>query len=490
MFKHFIILEWKSFLRSASFGTNLAMKILIGFFAIYFMIIFVGAGIGSYFFIREELKLDPLVVINKFLIYYLVLDLTVRFFFQKMPVLNIKPLLTLPIKRNTIVHFTLGKTALSFFNWLHAFFFITFSIVLMLNGYSVLNVILWHIGIIALFYFNNFINVLINNKDVVFYPVVALVAGLGLAQYYNLFDITQYTQPFFQGMFSTYYMFFIPILFVVATYYFAFNYFKNNLNLDEGLTSKSDIAKTENYIWLNQFGVLGTFLKNDIRLLKRNKRSRTTVIMSFFFIFYGLLFFTNSIEAYNNPAMRVFAGIFVSGGFLFTFGQFIPSWDSAYYQLMMSQNIQYREYISAKWWLMVIGTIISTILASFYLYFGVETYLLIVVGAIFNIGVNSHLVMLGGAFVKTPIDLSTGKGAFGDKQAFNIKTMLIAIPKLLVPMGLYALGYYLFSPNIGLLFVALAGIMGFAFRNYVFSKIEKIYKTEKYATIAAYKQKN
>ena len=266
--------------------------------------------------------------------------------------------------------------------------------------------------------------------------------------------------------------------------------FKKNLNLDTGLAKKSDEAKTENFTWLNQFGTLGTFLKNDIKLLKRNKRSRTTVIMSFLFIFYGLLFFTNSIEAYQNPAMQVFAGIFVSGGFLFTFGQFVPSWDSAYYQLMMSQNIQYREYISSKWWLMVIGTLISTIIASFYLYFGWQTYMLIVVGAIYNIGVNSHLVMLGGAFVKTPIDLTMANKAFGDKQAFNIKTMLISIPKLAVPMILYALGYSLFSANIGFLFVALAGVLGFAFRNKVFAMIEKIYKTEKYATIAAYKQKN
>jgi len=213
-------------------------------------------------------------------------------------------------------------------------------------------------------------------------------------------------------------------------------------------------------------------------------------MMSVMFIFYGLLFFTNSIEAYQSPIMQIFAAIFVSGGFLFTFGQFIPSWDSAYYQLMMSQNIQYREYISSKWWLMVIGTLISTLIASFYLFFGVHIYLLIVVGAIFNIGVNSHLVMLGGAFVKTPIDLTTAKGAFGDKKAFNIKTLLIAIPKMILPMGLYASGYYFFSPNTGLLFVALAGVLGFAFRNYVFKLIEKIYKNEKYATIAAYKQKN
>lgn len=488
MFKHFIWLEWKSFLRSASFGTNLAMKIIMGLVAVYFLACFAIMGTAA-FFILKDMGFEPLQTVNKFMIYYFAVDLMVRYFLQKMPVMNIRPLLTLPIKKGTIVHFSLGKTALSFFNWTHALFFIPFTVVLLAKGYGY-QAILWNIAMFALVYFNNFINILINNKDAVFYSVLAVFAGLGLTQYYNIFDITAYTQPFFQGMYDTNYLFLIPVILLVAAYYFSFQYFKSNLNLDEGLAKKSEVAQTENYTWLEQFGTLGTFLKNDIRLLRRNKRSKTTLIMSVMFIFYGLLFFTGSIEAYDNPAMKVFAAIFVSGGFLFTFGQFIPSWDSAYYQLLMSQNIPYKEYIKSKWWLMVIGTVISTLLASFYIYFGVHTYLIVVVAAIFNIGVNSHLVMLGGAFVKTPIDLTTSKQAFGDKQAFNVKTMLIAIPKLVLPMILYAAGYYLFSPNIGLLFVALAGVIGFMFRNYMFTKIEKIYKSEKYATIAAYKQKS
>ncbi|HQW68989.1 MAG TPA: DUF5687 family protein [Flavobacterium sp.] len=488
MFKHFIWLEWKSFLRSASFGTNLAMKIIMGLVAVYFLACFAIMGTAAFFILKEE-GFEPLQTVNKFMIYYFAVDLMIRYFLQKMPVMNIRPLLTLPIKKGTIVHFSLGKTALSFFNWTHALFFIPFTVVLLMKGYGY-QAILWNIAMFSLVYFNNFINILINNKDAVFYSVLAVFAGLGLTQYYNIFDITAYTQPFFQGMYDTNYLFLLPVIMLVAAYYFSFQYFKSNLNLDEGLAKKNDVAKTENYTWLEQFGTLGTFLKNDIRLLRRNKRSKTTLIMSVMFIFYGLLFFTGSIEAYDNPAMKVFAAIFVSGGFLFTFGQFIPSWDSAYYQLLMSQNIPYKEYIKSKWWLMVIGTVASTLLASFYLYFGLHTYLIVVVAAIFNIGVNSHLVMLGGAFVKTPIDLTTSKQAFGDKQAFNVKTMLIAIPKMLLPMALYAAGYYLFSPNIGLLFVALAGVIGFMFRNYMFSKIEKIYKSEKYATIAAYKQKS
>ena len=489
MFKHFITLEWKAFVRSASFGTNLALKIIMGIAALYFIGCFTILG-SAIFFILKEQGFEPLATVNKYLIYYLVGDLVIRYFFQKMPVTNIKPLLNLPITRNIIVHFSLGKTSISFFNILHAFFFIPFTVVLLMKGYG-FHAILWSLAMMALIYSNNFINVLINNKDIVFYPLLATVVSLGLAQYYHVFDITNYSQPFLQAMYTTEYLFLVPILLVAAIYYFSFDYFKNNLNLDTGLAKKSDEAKTENLIWLNQFGTLGTFLKNDIKLLKRNKRSRTTVIMSFLFIFYGLLFYSNAIEVYRSPMFQVFAGIFVSGGFLFTFGQFVPSWDSAYYQLMMSQNIQYRDYISSKWWLVVIATVIATLLASFYwVLYGWQIYMLIVVGAIYNIGVNSHLVMLGGAFVKTPIDLTMAKKAFGDKQAFNLKTMLIAIPKLLVPMLLYSLGFYLHSANLGFILVALAGVLGFAFRNMVFAKIEKVYKSEKYATIEAYKQKN
>ncbi len=489
MIKKFLYLEWKAFTRSASFGANLAIKILIGFFAVYFTLVFLALGIGAFYILKKS-NLDPIVTINKFMIYYLVFDLIIRLLLQKIPVMNIRPLLVFPIKKPTIVHFSLGKTALSFFNFVHAFFFLPFSIVLIYEGYDVLSVLLWHIAMVSLIYINNFVNIVLSNKDNLFVVVLGIAAVFGGLHYYGFFDITNYTATFFDALFNTYWAFLIPILVLIGLYRYTFDYFKNDLYLDAGLSTKHDIAKTEDLTWLNQFGTIGTFLKNDIKLIKRNKRSKTTVIMSVLFLFYGFLFFTNGIEAYNNPVMHVFAGIFVSGGFLITFGQFVPSWDSAYYQLMMTQNIPYKGYLDSKWWLMVIATVVSTILASFYLYFGWQVYLTIVVGAIYNIGVNSHLVLLGGAYTKTPIDLSSGKGAFGDKKAYNIKTMLISIPQLVLPVLLYWLGSTLANANVGLALVALFGIIGFAFKNTFFSLIEKAYKTEKYATIAAYKQKS
>ncbi|GAA0714470.1 DUF5687 family protein [Aquimarina litoralis] len=449
-----------------------------------------GGSFLVYKYAEKELCQNPLTVVNKFLIYWWAFDLIFRYALQKMPVINIKPLLILPFNKSKIVSFGIGKTMLSFFNIIHAFFFVPFSILLIAKGDApLINVLLWNLGLIGLVYANNFLNILLNNKDNLIYGIGGVMAILGGLHYFGYFDITVYTAPFFQGLSDTLYLFILPIVAAIVLYIIAFKSFVSGLYLDEGLATKSKDVKTENLDWLDRFGKTAIFLKNDIKLIKRNKRARSTVIVSVLFLFYGLLFFTGAVEAYDGPAWKIFAGIFVSGGFLLSFGQFVPSWDSSYYPLMMSQNIKYREYLSSKWWLMVMATFVSVILASGYLYFGWEAYLAVIVGGIYNMGMNAHVVLWAGAYVKTPIDLTSNKKAFGDKQSFNMKTLMLSLPKLALPVVLYAIGHYAYSPYAGYALVAVAGIAGFAFRNMVFDKIEKIYKTEKYATIWAYKQK-
>lgn len=487
LIQHFLSLEWKSFTRSASFGKDLVVKILLSFIAFIYSVSLLSIGIGLFYGLKQQ-NLDPLVETNRFLIYYFLFDLALRFLLQKIPVLNIRPLLVLPIKRASVVHFSLGKTALSFFNLIHILFFVPFSVVLYIENYPIWNILSWHLAMFALIYINNFINVLFSNKDQLFGILLTIVIILGGFQHYGYFDISNYSLPVFQSLYHQSGFFLIPILILIGLYKLTFDFFKNELYLDAGLAKKETIAETEQLNWLNQFGTLGTFLKNDIRLIKRNKRSKTTVFMGVLFLFYGILFFKEN--THQPQALQILAGIFVSGGFLLNFGQFVPSWDSQYYPLMMTQNISYKNYLTSKWWLIVIATIISTLLASFYIFFSWKTYLFIIVGAIFNIGFNSHLILFAGAYTKTPIDLNSTSGAFGDKKAFNVQTVLISLPKVLVPIVLYVLGKNLVNDYFGLALVAFVGIIGFAFRNFVFSKIEKVYKAEKYKTIQAYKQNN
>jgi hypothetical protein len=170
------------------------------------------------------------------------------------------------------------------------------------------------------------------------------------------------------------------------------------------------------------------------------------------------------------------------------FGSFVPSWDSQYYPLMMTQNIEYKEYLNSKWSLMIIGTLISAILASgIYSFFGLHAVYAVLAGASYNIGINGYLTLWAGAYTKTPIDLNSSANAFGDKKAFNVKTVLVGIPQMILPLLLYYLGTTYYNHPTGCLFVAVIGVLGIFLKPLAFNLILKAYKTEKYSTLKAYK---
>ncbi len=84
MIKHFLTLEWKSFIRSASFKTNLVFKIFIALAFIYFAGIFAISGVLAFYGLQKA-NLEPLQTVNKFMVYYLFGDMIFRYFFQKIP---------------------------------------------------------------------------------------------------------------------------------------------------------------------------------------------------------------------------------------------------------------------------------------------------------------------------------------------------------------------------------------------------------------------
>ena len=159
MIKHFLNLEWKQYFRSSYWQKSMALNILLVFFALYFIVMFLGLGFGLLFILKKAYPdQDPFVIANGLLFYWLMVDLMMRFFLQKLPVMSVKPLLTLPIKRSTIVHFVLGKSALSFFNFLPLFAIIPFSIMLIKEGYEASQILPWMFALIIVVLIINFLN--------------------------------------------------------------------------------------------------------------------------------------------------------------------------------------------------------------------------------------------------------------------------------------------------------------------------------------------
>lgn len=488
MFLKFLRLEIKIFFRGNSVGINLAMKILRLLGILYFMGCLVGGAFVAFFYVQEELHQDPLKIISRFLIIAWTADLICKYIWQEMPTQNIKPFLTLNIPKKTLVNYMLIKTFLSAFSWLNSFFFITFCGIALFNGYSLVGILTWFIGISLLFYLNNFINILFNDKEAVAVTIGCIIAAVAALGYYNIVPVLGYSEMVFYAFFEKPYLVLIPIILFSALWWICFKHVHREFYLDQGLEAKKVIGKTENIAFLNRYGAIGTFINNDIKMLRRNKVTKGILLGSFFFLFYGMLMFTSTI--YKTPAMMMFMGLFVTGGFQFLFGQRVPAFDSSYYPLMMTLNVPYKEYLKAKWWLMNIVTAASVILALCYAYFGWEVYVTFFAAGIYNIGVNSQFTLWSGAFNKTQIDLNSKEKRIGQKNSFNLKALLLLIPKMLLPMAVFAATKYFFGIAAGVVSIAIIGFIGFLFREKIFDIIVKHYKVEKYSTLEAFKNKD
>ena len=435
----------------------------------------------------KEDSIAPFLYVNKQLIYVFAYLIVMRYFVQSLPVLNIKALLLTPLLKTKIVRFSLLKTVFTYFNILPLFFLIPFSFLLAQTGkFDIIGLIFWNINILGLIYVTNFFNFLLNNKDKLLYAIGGLLALTKGLEYYAIIDFTAYSEQFFYLFYSQPYAVSFTWLLVFWLYDYVYKYLLQGLYIDTGLQIKTKEAKMEDFSFLDRFGKTATFIKNDLRLLKRSKRARTAVYMGIGMLFYGIIFVPS--EEILGSGFLFFGYLFSTGGFLFMFGSFVPSWDSQYYPLMMTQNIEYKEYLNSKWSLMIIGTVVSTVLASFiYSFFGVNAVYAVLAGAFYNIGVNGYLTLWAGAYTKSPIDLNSSANAFGDKKAFNAKTMLVGIPQMLLPVLVYYFTSQYYDHFTGCLAVAVLGTLGILLKPIAFNLILKAYKTEKYSTLKAYK---
>jgi len=484
MISHFLKLEWKQFIRSASFGKSLGLKILMGFFALYFILSFLTIGIGGYFILKKIFpESDPLQIVNSYLLFAILGDLIFRYFMQKLPIMNIKPMLTLQIKKSTLVHYVLGKSSFSFFNILGLFFYIPFALVLIKEGYNVAGVLGWLLTMILIIQSANFLNFIINKNNIAFAILSLILISLIGLQKFDIVDVVGFGGPIFDAIYANPIYSLFGVVVLISLYQLNYKQLNSQVYLDAAVSVKVEEANTSDLTWANKLGDVAPFIKNDIRLIWRNKRTKTVFLMSFLLLFYGLFFFTQ--ETYREmPAMLMFAALFVTGGFTLNYGQFIPAWDSAHYKMLMSQSFKYRKFLESKWVLMVAMTTILYFLSFPYLYFGTDIFLMITAGAVFNIGFNSLFLLYSGSFNRKKIDLT--KSGFGNTQGTSATQFLIIVPLMLLPMLLFWVFNKFVGHNTGFIVVATIGIISLLLKNYALNFIEKKYIKDKYAMINAF----
>lgn len=488
MILRFLSLEWKQFFRSASFGKNVAMKIIMAFFALYIILIFLTLGVFGYkILVKEFPDKDPFLLVNQYMIFMVIGDLITRYLMQKLPVMDIKPMLILPIKKSKLVNYILTKSVFSFFNSGALLMYTPFAIVLIMNGYDKIGVLAWLFFIYMLTLCLNFINFLINKNNKALAIMAVSLVGLWVINKYNIFDVTGFFGKLFYAVYENPWLSITSVFAVVGLYFANFKELSTRLSLDGVVKTKDQEVSSMNLSFVDRLGGVAPFIKNDIRLIWRNKRTKMMFFMSFFFLLIGVMFF--SVDAYKDkPFWLIYAAIFVTGGFTLNYGQFVPAWDSEHYRMLMTQNLSYRKFLESKWYLMTVMTVVLFVLATPYLYFGINKYLLIVAGFFFNLGFSPLVMLYFGAYNKKRIELTAN--GLTNTQGTSAAQFIVVIPIMLMPTLIYVLVNKYFGLNAAVIAIAMVGIIALLLKKPLMSIIEKKYKEKKYGTLHGFKQKD
>lgn len=486
----FISLEWKKLMRSPNLAENAGITVLLVFLAFIYAVWFMVFSAQLY----AKLQLmfpdtDPFMSANRFILYWLFFDLTIRHFFQKLPNLGIASLLILNIRKSKIIHYILGRSFFSFLNLIAAFASVPFAITLLINGYSTLQVITWLCLLLLATMIVNFVHVIVTSKDgvgkeYIGVSIVLFFAAVMCLDYFQIFSLGAVFGRGIDWITLHTYGLVIPLIILIITYIWSYTTLKEHFYLDAVLQVKHKHRKTSQLSWVERFGGLAPLMKMDLRLIWRNKRTRGLLWTAGLMLFYGLIFYKEDGEML---LFTMFAGVFMTGIFIYNFGMYVPAWDGTYYRFLMSRDIDMKAYLQSKYLLLVGSSIMAFVLTIPYVYFGWEVLLIHFAAFMYNIGIAAPFMLYYGSFRRKAMDLQSS--ASFNYQGVSGTDMLVIFPVLLVPFVLFLILYYTIGLYFAVGFFVLTGILGLLFRHRMLNKIAQQYVKNKYKMLIGFSKK-
>jgi hypothetical protein len=484
--------RWQKLLRSTFFRQGWGVKILLILVGAYFILSFGALG----FFLKEIVEktfpeaslLTP--VFSQGILLYLLADLAMRFFMQNLSVLTVQHYLTLPISKKRVIHFLLQGSVFNFFNFIPLLAIIPWALRVVPTEYDVFTSILWLLSMLAVVLSNHFIAIYLKRvlavQAKIFWAFLLVVGGLYLAHFLGYIDLGVISEAIYLPMASAVAYGWWPVLMLLVVYRINFHFLLGMTHLDRWKTKAKDASRMR-FAFLESRGPLGLMMANELKLITRNRRTKTVVYMGFFFALYGLIFYTQDMymEGY---AWLLFVGIFMTGIFMINYGQFLVSWESAYFDGILTRAYSMEDFYRSKYYLLVFSCVVMYLLTMPYVYFGVKAFYINTATFIYNIGVNTAVLLIASTYNKKPIDLS--KGSAFNYQGTGAAQFIIVIPLMLVPVlafqGFNLLGF----PNWGLGFLAAMGITGLAMHRYIIRQTIKNFNQKKYINAAGYRERD
>ncbi len=482
--------QWKSELRSSVFQKSLVLNIILGLLILYFGGIFLFLG----FHLDDILlKLYPgksvVGMFNGALFYYFLIDLFFRFLMQELPVLAIQPYLHLPIAKNKLVHYVLVKSILSFFNILPLLFIVPFMVSSVVPAYSTGVAIVWLITLVAVTLLNNFLLLYfkrqMSNKPLYTLAFGLVIVLLMLLDYLKVLQLQVISGALFGEIMLKPWLLIVPLMLLAGSYLLNFYFLKAHTYPEELRVGKTREATGGDIAFLSRFGEIGKLIELELKLIWRHKRTKSIVTMSVMFLFYGLLFYTKKtyLEGFGT---LIFVGVMLSGMPMFNYGQFLPGWQSAHFDGLLTQRISPYQFYAAKYWMMVPVMVLAFILT---LPYGLFSYKIILINAatlLYNVGINVFVIFYFSVHNTQRLDLS--KSATFNWQGVGASKFVMVLPAMILPITIYLPFGWLGVPYVGIAAIGGIGVLGIVFQKQLLQWTANRFVENKYKLAAGFRQ--
>jgi len=492
MFITLIRFKIKEFFRSPIWAKSIGLNIVLGFFMVYLLVVLILTGLVIPDLIGEIAPgADKIMIFNSFILFYFTTELVLRFFMQGLPVLSVQPFLHLPVKRSKLANFMIGSSVLTFFNILPLFFAVPFYLRVVGPAFPGLTGFLWLLSILIFSLINNFLLIYFK-RQVINNPKIGLSLFLILVVIYVLnfvkvISLTNISVSLFAAFLQNSIYVLIPVIIAGLLYLFNFRFLISNMYMDEIRAKKpKDAAVAKEMRLLKNIGSIGEYVTLEVKLILRNKRPKSTLMLSPLFLLYGLLFYTQEMYM-NSWGMLIIIGVFITAGFSLMYGQFFFAWESNYFDTLISKNVDFYSYFRAKFMFVVIVSTTSFIITIPYLFFGQKILFINIASWLFNIGVNSFVLLLFGTFNRKRIELT--KGAAFNYQGTGATQFLITIPLLVLPLLIHIPFRLSGIPYIGLIVIGGIGVMGLIFHKYFLKLLVNRFETVRHKMAKGFRQK-
>jgi hypothetical protein len=294
--------------------------------------------------------------------------------------------------------------------------------------------------------------------------LLALVIGCSLfacADYFGWIKLSDASEIFFRTALQGYTMVAVLSLVIIFLYYWAYQIFKNRLYPEELTVQENKTFRSANWIFLQKFGLTGSWINLELKLIFRNKRSRELLFLHVVFLLGAFVTYTY-IKNPNAYGTFLLCGMICSGFFVMNYGQFLFSWQGSHFDFMLVQPTSLRTFVESKYWLLLSTVAIWFLCSIPFVFLGWHFLLINLVASLYNIGINIFIVMNLSMWGAKKIDLrhpgSLNLEGIGAAQ-WTMAIPLIASPYLFfLPLSLT--GY----PMLGLAAVGTAGLIGIVFQ--------------------------